>query len=369
MYERDLPLLACPLDRSPLALKGEPKRAADGEILEAELVSKAGKVYPVTNGIPRFTENTGYNATWDFKWTEIDRGRGINYHQIGADCRPLYEFDPYGEDGWRHLRGRHGLEIGCGVGQWSVTALRDHGADRMVSVDLTRGVDVFRKIVEERFPDLKPRLLMVQASVFAMPFAPETFDYMFSFGVLHHTGSTLEAIRKACAVVKHGGEANIWVYCPRLIYLEDREPGHIYQVRRLSYPRRIVKVPQQLFVKFWMTVCRHLPVEKAYRLARFFSADWWWRFGNLPVVGFIPRMIFSAVDDPDRDFRLINIFDAYVNTYAEEWNEHEIFPVLKECGIVVKGISPWRTGMWGVKWPEFYRAEAVPLPPRGEAAD
>jgi hypothetical protein len=186
---------------------------------------------------------------------------------------------------------------------------------------------------------------------------------MLSFGVLHHTGSTLEAIRKACAVVKHGGEANIWVYCPRLTYLEDREPGHIYQVRRLSYPRRIAKVPQQLFLKFWMTVCRHLPVEKAYKLVRLFSAEPWWRFGNLPVVGFIPRLIFPAVDDPDRDFRLINIFDAYVNTYAEEWNEHEIFPVLKESGIVVKGISPWRTGFWGVKWPEFYNSA---VPPRGD---
>ncbi len=302
MYERDRPLLACPHDLSPLSLRGDPVRAQDGELLEAELVSAAGKIYPVTNGIPRFIENTGYNATWDFKWTEIDRGRGINYHQIGPECRELYEFDPYGEEGWRHIKGRLGLEIGCGVGQWSVKALRDHGADRMVSVDLTRGVDVFRKIVSERFPELKSRLLMVQASVFSMPFAPETFDYMFSLGVLHHTGGTLEAIRKACAVVKHGGEANIWVYCPRLTYLEDREPGHIYQVRRLSYPRRIVKVPQQLFVKFWMTVCRHLPVEKAYKLVRLFSAEPWWRFGNLPVVGFIPRMIFPAVDDPDQRF-------------------------------------------------------------------
>ena len=367
MYETDLSLLACPTDGTPLALRGEPVRAQDGEILEGMLVSSAGKAYPISNGIPRFTENTGYNASWDFKWTEIDRGRGINYHQIGSEVRELYKFDPYGDEGWRHIEGRLGLDIGCGVGQWSVKALRDYRAGRMVAVDLTRSVDVFRKLVDERFPELKRRLLMVQASVFSLPFPPETFDYMFSLGVLHHTGNTLEAIRKGCAVVKRGGEVNIWVYCPRLVYLEDREPGHIYQVRRLSLLRRIAKVPQQEFVKFWMTLCRHLSVPAAYRIVRFFSSDAWYRLGKLPVIGVLPRVICPTVDDPDHDFRLINVFDAYVNSYAEEWNEHEIFPVLKDCGIVVKGISPWRTGFWGVKMPEFYKPSA-PAPSGQHAA-
>jgi SAM-dependent methyltransferase len=361
MYERDLPLLVCPKDLTPLALRGAPVRAADGEILDGELVSAAGAVYPITNGIPRFIEGSGYNPTWDFKWTEIDRGRGINYHQIGPELRPLYKFDPYGDEGWRHLDGRLGLDVGCGVGQWTVKALRDHHAARMVSVDLTRGVDVFRKIVEERYPELKPRILMVQGNVFALPFARETFDYVFSIGVLHHTGRTLDAIRKTCALVKEGGEVNVWVYCP------DLEPGHIYQVRRLTFPRRIAKVAQEACLKFWLALNRKLPLPWAYRIVKFFSSDAWWRLCRLPVIGIVPRIIFHGVDDPDYDFRLVNIFDGWVNTYAEEWNEHELFPVFKECGIVVKGISPWRTGIWGVKRPEFY----APAAPAGQnsAAD
>ena len=361
MYDRDLSLLVCPRDGSALSLAGEVTRDAEGEILEGTLVSGSGTRYKITNGIPRFIENSTYNASWDFKWTEIDRGRGINFHQIGPDVKKLYEFDPYGDEGWSHIKGRLGLDLGCGVGQWSVKALRDYGADRIVAVDLTRGVDMFRKIVLEQYPQFRGRLLLVQANVFALPFREGTFDYMFSLGVLHFTGRTLDAIRKACAVVKHGGEINIWVWCQRLVYLEDNEPGHIYQVRRLSFLRRLAKVPQQAFVKFWLRVCRALPVPTAYKLAQAFASSFWYKFSKLPVIGVIPRIVFPAVDDPDYDFRLINIFNSYVNAHAEEWSEHELFPVLKECGIVVKGISPWRTGFWGVKLPEFYRSGQLQL--------
>ncbi len=53
---------------------------ADGEILTGELAClPSDNRYPVINGIPRFITNTEYNKSWDYKWVEIDRGKGINY--------------------------------------------------------------------------------------------------------------------------------------------------------------------------------------------------------------------------------------------------------------------------------------------------
>lgn len=352
MYERDVALLACPQSLSGLTLRHVTRADPDdGEILEGELVSAEGRSYPITNGIPRFTGNSDYNPSWDFKWVEIDKGAGLNYRLLEPGADNLVGRNEHGGAAYCHMKGRLVLDIGCGVGQYSVKALQDYGAERVVSMDLTRGVDVFRKILMERFPTLKRRVLMVQASVFAPPFRPDTFDYVFSLGVLHHTGRTIEAVRKACSLVKPGGEVNIWVYAALLDYFEAREPGHLYMAPALSMVRGTAKAIQLAFVRGWMRVCRSLSPVAAYRIVTFFSANFWYRLSSMPGIGVFPRVVFPSVLDPDRNWRLINNFDAYVNAYAESWSEHELFPVFKECGIAVKGMSTWRCGLWGVKAP------------------
>jgi len=350
MYERDVALLACPRSRSVLTLghvtSVDPE---DGEILEGELVSAEGQSYPIVDGIPRFVGETANNRSWDFKWFEIDKGAGLNYRLIEPGVDNLITSNAHGGAAYRHMQDRLVLDYGCGVGQYTVAALRDHGADRVVSVDLTRAVDVFRKIIRERFPELKRRIVLVQASVFAPPFLPDTFDYVFSLGVLHHTGSTIEAIRKACSLVKPGGQVNLWVYAAFLNYFEAREPGHLHVAPPPSMIRRTAKVIQLAFVRLWMRIGRSVSLPNAYRMVRLFSSNTWFRLSSVPGVGVIPRLIFPSVLDPDPNWRLINNFDGYVNAYAESWSEHELFPVLQECGIIVKGLSVWRCGLWGVK--------------------
>ncbi len=55
---------------------------------------------------------------------------------------------------------------------------------------------------------------VVQASVFAPPFATATFDFVYSFGVIHHTFSTKTAFDSLAQLAKKGGRAYIWVYSP-----------------------------------------------------------------------------------------------------------------------------------------------------------
>ncbi len=57
-----------------------------------------------------------------------------------------------------------------------------------------------------------PFLHFVEASVFAVPFAPGTFDVIYSRGVLHHTVSTERAFRNMAALAKPGGTVYLWVY-------------------------------------------------------------------------------------------------------------------------------------------------------------
>ena len=50
-----------------------------------------------------------------------------------------------------------------------------------------------------------------------LPFADQTFDVVYSYGVLHHSPDTAKCLREAWRVLKSGGEARIMLYHHRSI--------------------------------------------------------------------------------------------------------------------------------------------------------
>jgi len=105
-----------------------------------------------------------------------------------------------GED----LRGKSFLDIGCGSGLHSLAAVQ-LGALRIVAIDLDpRSVETTEKILAGH---VKGKDLTVsRASVFDLrPEIQGEFDIVYSWGVLHHTGSMREAISLASRLVKPKG--------------------------------------------------------------------------------------------------------------------------------------------------------------------
>ena len=98
------------------------------------------------------------------------------------------------------------LEVGCGLGITTYLAQKNSGADA-VGVDLS--LAVWKACRHYRS---NPFLHFAQASVFAMPFAEESFDVIYSRGVLHHTESTERAFASTAVLCRPGGTAYIWVY-------------------------------------------------------------------------------------------------------------------------------------------------------------
>lgn len=352
MYESDLGLLRCPASGATLNIARVDATADDGEILEGELASGGGgHTYPITNGIPRFVERSSYNESWDYKWTAIDRGRGLNY-RIADKSDPAYElhdiFDrnSHGGRAWDHARDKMVLDIGCGVGQYSWRLMNEYAPAKVVSVDLTRGIDIFRKIMHERFPHLKKKFLLVQGNVFTLPFAPESFDYVFSLGVLMHTGDTRKAVRCAAGMVKGGGQLNVWLYASEPVPYEAREAGRKGIRMPLGYLTTMIRYSVTFF---WISLFRRLPLWLSASIIRAFSSGPWYGLCRIPVLGLFAKLIFSGVNHPSAAYRFINNFDGYCNAWADTWNEHEIFPVLKDAEIVLLGMSDWRLGFWGEK--------------------
>ena len=357
MLENDCAELVCAKCRADLAWRSKSK--TDGaDVIEGTLACAAcTATYPVRNGIARFIDGlAGYNPSWNYKWTQIDRGRGLNHFIIDKtnpahEIHDIYDRNSHGGRAFSRMRGGRAIEIGCGVGQYVIKSLEEHAPARIIALDLTEGVDTFREIVKARYPHYLPRILFVQASVFAMPLRPASFDHVYSLGVLHHTGRTLEAIRAAIDLVRPGGDLNFWIYAAASYPIDTREPGRqslsgFVPLLRIVYGRIHARSLYWLFSK--------LSPSRADAVLSCFASDTWYRLCKLPLIGRLARLILSPVLHPDRDYRRLNLFDGYVNSWAENWSEHELFPLLRETGIAIKGISQWRTGIWGTKEPGFY---------------
>jgi ubiquinone/menaquinone biosynthesis C-methylase UbiE len=107
------------------------------------------------------------------------------------------------EDG----RGKKVLEVGVGAGTDFVNWVR-HGAIA-TGVDLTeQGVALTRERLE--LEGLKADTCVGDAE--DLPFENDTFDIVYSYGVLHHSPDTPRTVREVHRVLKPGGTARVMVY-------------------------------------------------------------------------------------------------------------------------------------------------------------
>ena len=120
------------------------------------------------------------------------------------------------------LRGKHLLEIGCGMGYDSLEFLK-RGV-RVTATDLTpNAVTITRQHFEiegVQAEDIRT------ANALNLPFPEDTFDAVWANGVLHATGDTRRAIAEARRVLKPGGRAIISHFY--------RKPSWMYTIHRLG---------------------------------------------------------------------------------------------------------------------------------------
>ena len=109
--------------------------------------------------------------------------------------------------GFDQFRGARLLEIGCGMGSDLLQFAR--GGARCIGIDLTpRSVEITR----HRFALYDARGAFMLADGEHLPFAAETFDVVYSNGVLHHTPDTAGAIREVHRVLRPRGTAKVMLY-------------------------------------------------------------------------------------------------------------------------------------------------------------
>jgi ubiquinone/menaquinone biosynthesis C-methylase UbiE len=126
-----------------------------------------------------------------------------------AHARARYELEPYIAEfaKFASARDQKVLEIGVGMGadylEWLKAGAQATGIDMSaVSIERAR-----RRCEAAGFvPDLRV------ADAEHLPFADESFDVVYSYGVMHHSPDTERCVHEALRVLRPGGEARIMVY-------------------------------------------------------------------------------------------------------------------------------------------------------------
>ncbi len=164
-----------------------------------------------------------------------DYAKSIDQKRIDAAIAGVRNLFPDG------LAGKTFLDIGCGSGLHALAAL-SLGAASVTAVDIDENsVNTTRELLTKYAPGAKWTARL--ASVFDLRPDLGTFDVVYSWGVLHHTGDMWRAIEIAVSLVKPSGQFAIAIYrathCDAAWKVEKRlyskSPRPVQWVVRLGY--------------------------------------------------------------------------------------------------------------------------------------
>lgn len=280
-----LELLRCPKTGQRLVLEIDGNNSQ--EIESGWLVSKDGQYrYPVRNHIPRFVPQSNYAENFGMQWNHFSQTQLDSYsgHSISAD-----RF--WKATGWLldDLKDQWVLDVGCGAGRFAEVAL--NAGAKVVALDYSSAVDAC-------YANLKhhANFHVVQGDIYSLPFAPGSFPFVYSLGVLQHTPNVAKAFAALPPMAPAGGRICVDYYGKtwKSILLPK------YWLRPMT--KRLPKA--SLFALLRMVVPILLPVSRL--------------LGGIPVAGRVLKRlvpvanyygVFALTDQQQEEWSLLDTFD------------------------------------------------------------
>ena len=205
---------------------------SDGHIIDGLLRNEDGLQYPIIRGVPVFVDNVGeLYAGW------LEEHRGAIGEAIGEAPRSWYEGsyeagtrkvqDSFGYEWSRYHRvipdydqnyvhqtgiddafygGKTIMDAGCGYGRHVsyISAIAD---TTVIGIDLSEAVFIAFDKLKER-----DNVVLAQGSLYQPPVRRGHFDFVYSWGVLHHTPSVEAGFKAITPAVAPGGQVSFGAY-------------------------------------------------------------------------------------------------------------------------------------------------------------
>ena len=301
-------------------------REAKGlEVLSGRLdCEECGRQYSIRNGVLHVVDNDEYTSSFSFEWrlhrrTQLDdvkrdKSARIFIRKTNIDLS--------------ELEGKRVLDVGVGAGRYADVVSRA-GAD-VVGVDLSLAVETAMENIGDR-----PNANIVQADLFDLPFSDESFDIIYSIGVLHHTPDCRRAFLGLARYLRPGGTIVIWVY-----------NGHVWE------PGSI----QETVNRFWRSITTRLPSPLLYAACLLELPLYFLR--RVPGVDqvmhlMLPGFVYHAIPRTNRHRNvkehMLDTFDWYSPKYQSKHTYAEVFGWFEEAGLENIRVLPHPVAVSGKK--------------------
>ncbi|MBX3438944.1 MAG: class I SAM-dependent methyltransferase [Planctomycetaceae bacterium] len=294
MNEELSALLRCPETGRPLRISD------DGTLLLREDGSTACSII---GGIPRLTQSE-HLASFGRQWTR---------YEVAHDDEDRATFQAKTGVRLAALPGLRILDAGCGGGRYSKVAA-EAGAT-VVGVDHTEAVDKAAALCRHL-----PGAQFVQADLKRLPFEPQSFDFVFSIGVMHHDADTRRVFDAVAKLVKPGGRLSVWLYRRNQWWQE-------WLNNRLR--RRSTALPQDQLERW----CR-----------------WGAFLGGVPLVNRSLNKVISFSSHPNYENRLCDTFDWYAPQYQHHHTVEELRRWFDDAGFTEISVLPPEKQGFAYRW-------------------
>ncbi|MBA2734790.1 MAG: methyltransferase domain-containing protein [Acidobacteria bacterium] len=241
MKKSFLQVVVCPLCRG--TLRCESFQETEGGEIESGLITcGCGASYPLIGGIPRLLPPALQSMLWEMH-PEFFRAYGARLpaellpdeekhadksdsdgatkaqrdtaRSFGYEWQAFSEMLPDYESNFRwyferfapgSFAGKRILDAGCGTGRHTFHMARS-GAHEVVAMDFSQAIEVAARNNSEN-----QNTHFVQADIYHPPFPPDSFDFVYSLGVLHHLPDPEKGFRTLLPLLRAGGYMNIYLY-------------------------------------------------------------------------------------------------------------------------------------------------------------
>lgn len=139
------------------------------------------------------------------------------------------------------LKGKRVLEVGCGAGSISAQLVKN-GA-QLSAIDLTEHAIA---LTSRRFQQFGLSGDVLRMDARNLNFDDNTFDLVWSWGVIHHSSETEKIISEIHRVLKPGGQARVMVYHRNSIWFRI----HHVVVRGILMGQLLQLTPQEIANKY-----------------------------------------------------------------------------------------------------------------------
>tara|TARA_R100001143_G_C3345031_1_gene126285 strand:- start:342 stop:1328 length:987 start_codon:yes stop_codon:yes gene_type:complete len=260
--------------------------------------SQNSQAYPVLMGIPRFVEQehlSSFGLQWNkYEVAHPDEDRATFTAKTGM------ELD--------ELKGLKILDAGCGGGRYCKVAAEAGGI--VFGADHTTAVEKAQQLTAHL-----EHVNLVQADLKHLPFEPESFDFVFSIGVMHHDKETRAVFDAVARMVKPGGKYSVCLYRRNQWWQEWINSGLRKITTRMS--------PEKL--EPW---CR--------------LGAW---LGGLPVINKVLNKIVNFSNHSNWENRVCDTFDWFAPAYQYHHTTAELRSWFEQAGFEnLKVLPPEKKG-------------------------